>query len=116
MAHQRAAERQHLPLTARQGAGRLAPPLPQPREDGKHVPHGRTRAGIGAQLEVLRHRHVGKQRPRFRHQQQAARHQLLYGGTADVRAVEPALPRRGQQAHDGGQGSGFTGTVGADQG
>ena len=58
--HQRAADREHLLLSAGERAGALRGPLLQPRkygEDALHVPRAvLAAAAIAAELEVLAHR------------------------------------------------------------
>ena len=63
--HQRAADGDHLLLAARHGARLLAPPLGEDREQRAHALEGGADAravalDVGAHLEVLQHRHLGK--------------------------------------------------------
>ena len=93
----RAADRDHLLLAARQGAGELAEPLLDARKEGEDarqivVEFGAARARIGAHLEVLVDRHARKQPPRLEHRGNAAPHPL---GGADARAA--ICPRKGSR-------------------
>ena len=69
--HQSAPDRQHLLLAAGQRAGALRAALGKPRENREHpvavlLAVGAA-AAIGAEIEVLAHRHVGKDAAAFRH-------------------------------------------------
>ena len=93
LGHQRAADRQHLLLTAGQRARDLPQPLAQPRKQSEHpVAAAFELRGvaqqIGAELEVFGDRHRGEDAAAFRHQHDAAR-----DATRPVSGA--ATPRRG---------------------
>ena len=90
--HQRAADRHHLLLAARQGAGELAQPLLDAREQREDafeilVKFGSARAGVSAHFEVFVDRHAREQPPRFEHRGDAAAHPLGGADTAQCPAL-----------------------------
>ena len=121
LAHQGAAERQHLPLAAGQGAGGLPAAFGQAGKDAEHLGHRRRQiaralapTGEGAELKVVLDAHVGEQGAGFGDQDDAALHHPagVAGGLAHERDVAGA----GQQAHDRVHQGGFSGAVRADDG
>jgi hypothetical protein len=70
---------------------------------------------FGAHLEVLQHRHLGKDDAALRHVGQAAVEHLIRPEPGDVLTVEahPAAGRP-EEAHDGLEGGRLAGAVGAD--
>jgi hypothetical protein len=77
--HQRTADRDHLLLAARQGAGELLEALldaRKQREDARQilVEFGSAAPRIGAHFEIFVDRHAWEQAPRFQHRRDAAAH------------------------------------------
>ena len=104
LAHQRPAHGHHLPLAARELAGRLAALFAQRRE---HVvdPVDRwrksSRADEGAHLEVLLDDHRGEDVVLLRHEGEALGHQPVGRQVGDVLAVEADVAfRNGEQAEE----------------
>ena len=104
--HQRARNGHHLLLSAAKRSGWRSKPRLQSREQRHatfHVPryvmHFVTR--IGAQLEVLAHRHLAEQAPALRHHGQAPHDDMVWLHSGDVvtEQVHPALVRMEQSAH-----------------
>ena len=92
LAHQAAADRQHLLLAARQRAGGLDEPLAEPWKDRQYVvevlrPRGAA-AAVAAELEILAHREVGEHAAPFRHLHQPGLDDAHGGCARDVGAVE----------------------------
>ena len=84
--HQRAADRDHLLLAARQGAGELLEPLLDAREEREDagqifVELGSAAPRIGAHLEIFVDRHAREKAARLEHRRDAAAHPL---GGADA--------------------------------
>ena len=92
LCHQRAADRQHLLLAARQIAGEPGALL-QAREIGEHPLHvfghsgGRSR--VRAETKVLDHRHVLNDAATFHHLEDAAMHDAVRRQAGDLLAIEP---------------------------
>jgi hypothetical protein len=98
--HQRAADRQHLLLAARQQAGVLVRALLEDGEVAVHPPcraprrRGRD-AGVGAHQQVVAHRQQREHLAPFGHMHQALLHDPAPGRGGDVLALEVDLPLRG---------------------
>jgi hypothetical protein len=92
LAHQPASDRQHLLLAARQRAGRLGPALLEAREDLDHAFEIARAvllaAPIGAELEVVPHREIGKHAPPLGHLDQPRLDDAGRARAADLAAVE----------------------------
>ena len=121
--HQRAANGQHLALTARQRGRDLHAPLAQAREDVEHFLHALRLVALAtaparkaAQQQVVLDGHLAKQLALFRHQADALRHHGLHAGTGNVLAFPADAALGGQQPHGGTQQRGFARAVGADDG
>ncbi len=92
LAHQAAADRQHLLLAAGQGSCRLRPALLEAREDRDDMvevllPRGAA-AAIAAELEIVAHREIGEDAAAFRHLDQAGFDDPLGRFASDVAALE----------------------------
>jgi hypothetical protein len=84
LAHQRAAERQHLPLAARERAGRLAAALGEARKQCVNALEQCIDAGAvvqrgGAEPQILLHALADEQPPAFRRQRQSFAHDRIRG-------------------------------------
>ena len=97
--HQGPGDRQLLLLAAGQGAGRLAAPLGEDREELEHLLRGSraTAAAIaparGAEAQILGDREDGEDAPPLRHQRHAAGDDGLGVAAGDVVAGETRLRR-----------------------
>ena len=93
LGHQSARDRQHLLLSARQGARCLSAPLAQSRKQVVHLiapatpPVARFRRDC-AEVQVVFDREVGKHEPAFRHQHEARFHAPMRWPFRDVFALE----------------------------
>ena len=98
-----AADRQHLALAARQGAGGLLQALGELGEEIEHVVHARA-VGLAdaAQQEVLAHRELGEDGMLLRHVADAAPHALLGALAFDRGAVEMDRARHRRQLAEQG--------------
>ena len=118
--HQRAADRQHLLLAARQRAGLLVEARLQ---DGKvlvdHLAVALDRRLVGARVggnaQVLVDAEVGEGAAAFRYVADAAAHDLLRRHADDRAAVELDRALRTHHAADGAQRRRLAGAVGAEQ-
>jgi hypothetical protein len=93
LAHQRAADRQHLALAARHGAGALQPPLGEPREHRVDPLEQARDAGAigqrrGAQQQVVLDALLGEQPPALGRQRQPLAHDRVGRQAGEVLAVE----------------------------
>ncbi len=121
LAHQRPADRQHLALAARHGAGTLAAPLGKPREHRiDALEQARDAAAIGqrrgAQHQVVLDTLLGEEPPALGRQRQALAHDGVGRQARDVLAAEldGAAGHRGD-AGDGVQRRGLAGAVRPEQ-
>ena len=97
--HQRAADRDHLLLAARERARRLPPPLAQRREHRVHAREAvRARRArprrVAAELEVLLHRHAGEEPAPLGHDRDARARDLVRREPGEVLAAETEPPGR----------------------
>src|ERR1700722_14998159 len=120
LAHRRAAERQHLPLAARQRAGALAPPLGQPRKEAEDALHQARDARFGdrgcAEAQVLLDGLADEQAPALGREREAARDDRMRGQARDRGAVP--FDRPGARRHQSGdriERRRLAGTVRAEQ-
>ena len=122
MAHQAAADRQHLLLAARQGARRLLAPFGEAREQAEDtIERGRLRGARtlqdGAHLEVLEHGQVGKHLPALGDMAHAGLADAMARPSRDVGAVEAHAAGGGSlDAMDGADQRALAGSVGAHDG
>ena len=121
VAHQRAADREHLLLAARERARVLLDALAQPRKKLEHAfeaPAGRTFPRIFpiGDLEVLAHREGGKHAPALRHEPRALARDRL-GRQALDRLAEQAhrAPARAQPSDHRVHAGGLAGAVAAEE-
>ena len=122
LAHQAAADRQHLLLAAGQRAGRLRAPLGEPREQRRARDRGSWRGGAGARqhgahLEILVTRQGRKHLPAFGDLADAEIADAVARPAGDVGAAKhDAAARRRLHAGDGADQRGLAGAIGADDG
>ena len=119
--HQRAADRQHLLLAARHGAGLLVRALAQPREiavDALDIggDAGAVAARHGAELQVLLDRHAAEGAAPFRHMGDAEPRALLRRFSGERLAGEDDLAGGLDHAGQRAQRRGLAGAVGAEKG
>ena len=120
LAHQGAANGQHLLLAARHEAGALAGALLQAREQFENMLHAGVDFGRGqeeaAHLQVVRHRHVGKDAPAFGRNGNALAHDFVCRQVGDFFTFEPDGAAAGARvAAHGHQERGLASTIGADE-
>ena len=121
VAHQRTAHGQHLLLTAGHGARQLFAALLQAGEQFKDLflvgADGGGRLGVAAHFQIFLHGHVQEDVASLRHMGQTGLHDLVGTDALDALALVQDIARlRVEQAGNGLQGGGLTGTVGTDQG
>ena len=123
LGHEGAANRQHLPLAARERERHLRAALLQARKDGKDFLHARGLVALtlapapkAAQQQVVFDRHLAEQLALFRHQRDAGGHHHLHRGPDQRSAVQRQRAARGQQAHGRAQQRGLAGAVRPDHG
>ena len=120
-AHQRAADRQHLLLAARERATVLVHALFQAREQAEHALHigadvFLVGAGKRAHLKVLAHAQARKNAPALGRLQHAQVHDLVRGNLVDALAFEHNLTlARRRDARDRAQRGALARAVRADQ-
>ena len=119
VAHQRARDRQHLLLAARQNAAHAVAQLAELRKELRHAVRRPAPGAVGragSDLEVLPHRELGEDAPVLRHVADAAARQPVGRGAGDVLALEAHVALRGRrQAHDRAHGGGLADAVAAEQ-
>ena len=126
LSHQRAADREHLLLTAAQKAGALVDALAQDREHLEDLVAQPPLAGAvarreRAEPEVLTNRQIGEHAAPLERLRDAERHQARRVGALGRTSVEADVTRDdraavvGEQPADGAQKRRLAGTVGADE-
>jgi len=123
MRHQRAADRQHLLLAARQRAARLVAPLLQPREEAEDAPEVRPDLGalrprprVGAHVEVFEHRHAREDAAALRRLADAHLDAPVRRDAENVLALEADLSRADRpHPRDRAKRGRLAGAVAADQ-
>ncbi len=121
VAHQRAADGEHLLLAAGERAGGLLHAFFQPRENRENVIAVlRVQRGvvlqIGAHREILVDGEIRENHPALRHMAKSARHDPMRRQRRDVFAEKRDLARlRSQQSGDRAQRGGLPRAVAADQ-
>ena len=103
LGHQRAANRQHLLLAARQRAAQLLQALFQAGKAAKDaieagLDFGFVRAGVSAHFQVFHHRQRRKDLAAFRHLHDAQPHDVLRRRQGEVVAAEAHVARSGAAA------------------
>src|SRR2546425_5659951 len=118
--HEPAPDRAHLLLAARQRPGKLTLTLVQAREEREDeleriVPVAPVR-GPATKLQIVAHRHRGKELAPFRHMSDAPRDDLGRPQTVEPRALEFDTPgAHGQEPADRPERRGLAGAVRAEQ-
>ena len=99
---------------------RLPAPLGQTREAREHAAEirgdCRVAADVGAEPQIVEHRHFGEQFALLRHEAEAALDALLDLEAGKIDAVERDAAAEAQQAHRAGQQRRLAGAVRADDG
>jgi hypothetical protein len=116
--HERAADRKHLLLAARERAGLLEAPLFENREIPVHaLDVGCDAQSIatahGAELQVLLHGHSGESSPPLRHVRNAEPHHILGRAAGDRLSVEHHLAGGADHSAQGAERRRLAGAVGA---
>src|SRR3954469_12888424 len=116
--HQPARDGEHLLLAAGEESRALMQTLAQARKALEHridVPGERAFPSKRAEFQVVQHRELRKDLPPFRHQDQAARHDVVRGESGNVLAAErDAAPHGTKEPADRAHESGLSGAVGAE--
>ena len=121
LAHQGAADGQHLLFAAGHGASALLQPLVQAREQGEYLIQQAVLLGLvdeeGPHQQVLLHRQAGEDAAPLRHHGDVLAHDAGRAESVDLFPLEPDAAAAGlgfaAQCHQQG---GLAGAVGADQG
>ena len=121
VAHQRAAHGQHLLFAAGHGAGQLLAAFLQAGEQLKDLflvgGNGGVGLGVGTHVQIFFHGHVQEHMASFGNMGKARFHDFMGAHALDALALVDHIAGLGfQQAGDGLQGGGLTGTIGTDQG